>query len=217
MALYLVERDLSRVPPERLRLDQRDIASACLQLKGEGKRIRYISSAVLPADGKAVDLFGAGSAELVKEAHDHAAVPYSRITEVLDLTPGYLARGTSRSRHSLQRVRGGPLEAFRLKGAALGMTEGASSDLGRWLADGQRFFQMCLEALEEIHQLQARKQALEGENETLREELSRIRHHVHALETDRTEMVDALGDLSNRLGQTLDALLGRSKGRDLPK
>ncbi len=35
MALYVVERDVSSVGPERLRLDQRDVASACLQLKAQ--------------------------------------------------------------------------------------------------------------------------------------------------------------------------------------
>src|SRR5262245_1466906 len=88
IALFVVERDLSSVPPEQLRLDQREIASACSQVKSEGKRIRYISSASMPADGRAVDLFGADRAEQVKQAHVSADVPYSRIAEVLDLTPG---------------------------------------------------------------------------------------------------------------------------------
>jgi hypothetical protein len=216
MALFVVERDLSGVPPERLRLDQRDIASACLQLKAEGKRIRYISSAVMPADGRAVDLFGADSAELVKEAHVSAAVAYSRIAEVLDLTPGYLPRGTSRSRHSLQRGGGPPLEALQPRRAAPAMTEGPSSDLARWLSDGERFFGLCLETLEEIRGLQARKHTLEGENETLREEVSRIRQRLHALEADRAELVEAFGDLENRI-QALDVLLQRPKSGKLPR
>jgi hypothetical protein len=76
MVLFIVKRDLSGIPPERLRLDQREIASACLQVKVEGKRIRYISSAVMPVDGRAVDVFGADSVDLVKQAHQSAAVPY---------------------------------------------------------------------------------------------------------------------------------------------
>ena len=216
MALFVVERDLSGVPPERLRLDQRDIASACLQLKAEGKRIRYISSAVMPADGRAVDLFGADSAELIKEAHVSAAVAYSRIAEVLDLTPGYLPRGTSRSRHSLQRGGGPPLEALQPRRVAPAMTESGSSDLVRWLSDGQRFFGLCLETLEEIRGLQTRKHTLEGENETLREEVSRIRQRLHALEADRAELVGAFGDLATRI-QALDVLLQRPKSGELPR
>jgi hypothetical protein len=206
MALFVVERDLSGVPPERLRLDQRDIASACRQLKAEGRRIRYISSAVMPADGRAVDLFGADSAELVKEAHVSAAVAYSRIAEVLDLTPGYLPRGTSRSRHTLQRAGGASAEPLQQNRVGVAMTESASSGLARWLSEGQRFFGMCLEMLEEIHGLQARKQALEGENEALRDAVSRMRHRLHALEADRGELVEAFGDLAIRV-QALDALL----------
>ena len=216
MALFVVERDLSGVPPERLRLDQRDIASACLQLKAEGKRIRYISSAVMPADGRAVDLFGADSAELVKEAHVSAAVAYSRVAEVLDLTPGYLPRGTSRSRHSLQRGGGAPLEALQPRRVAPAMTEGASSDLMRWLSDGQRFFGLCLETLEEIRGLQARKHTLEGENETLREEVSRIRQRLHAAEADRAELVDAVGDLAKSV-QPQDPLHNRPNRGENPK
>jgi hypothetical protein len=216
MALFVVERDLSGVPPERLRLDQRDIASACLQLKAEGKRIRYISSAVMPADGRAVDLFGADSAELVKEAHVSAAVAYSRIAEVLDLTPGYLPRGTSRSRHSLKRDGGSPLEALPPGRVARAVSEGASSDLMRWLSDGQRFFSLCLETLDEIRGLQARKHTLEGENEALREEVSRIRQRLHAAEAVRAELVDAFGDLANRV-QALDVLLQKPKNGELPK
>ena len=65
MALYVVERDLSDVAPERFRLDQRDIASACIRLKAQGKRIRYISSVVVPGECRGLDLFGAESSDVV--------------------------------------------------------------------------------------------------------------------------------------------------------
>jgi hypothetical protein len=126
MALFVVERDLSSVPPERLRLDQREIASACSQLKSEGKRIRSISSADMPADGRAVDLFGADSAELGEQAHVSATARYSRIAEILDLTPGYLPHGTSRSRHSLQSTGAVSPEVLQPNGTAMTMTAGAA-------------------------------------------------------------------------------------------
>ena len=209
MALFVVERDISRVPPERLPLDQRDIATACLQLKAQGKRIRYISSAVIPVDGRAVDLFGADSADLIRQAHVSAAVLYSRIAEVLDLTPSYLHRGTSRSRHSLQRAIGGPNQVIQPKRPAALSAGSASPDLARWLTDGPRFLSMCQEAFEQARHLQARNATLESAEDTLREEVSRLRHRLHALETDRNEITVALNDLIDRLLPGIDRVLER--------
>ena len=103
---------------------------------------------------------------------------YSRIAEVLDLTPSYLHRGTSRSRHSLQRAVGGPNEVLQPNRPAGPSAGGASSDLAHWLTDGSRFFCMCLETVEQARHLQARNETLENENETLREEASRLRHRL---------------------------------------
>lgn len=209
MALFVVERDLSSVPPERLRLDQRDIATICLRLKAEGKRIRYISSAVMPVDGRAVDLFGADSADLVRQAHVSAAVPYSRITEVLDVTPSYLHRGTSRSRHSLQRAVGGLGDVLQRNRSEAPSAVGASADLARWLTDGPRFFAMCLEAVEQASHLLARNETLERESSTLREDLDRLRHCLHVLEADRDEVTVAINELIGRLLADIDRLLER--------
>lgn len=211
MALFVVERDLSSVPPEQLRVDQRDLASACLQLKAQGKRIRYISSAVMPADGRAVDVFGADTVDLVRQAHVSAAVQYSRITEILDLTPSYLHRGTSRSRRSLQRSVGAATDVVDAKGPAHAMTEHSAPELARWLADGQRFFSMCLETLEQSDHLQMRNQTLESENEMLREEVARLRHKVNTLEADRSEMVAAFNDLAGHVTQVVDHILQKSE------
>jgi hypothetical protein len=211
MALYVVERDLSSVAPERFRLDQRDVASVCIQLKAQGKRIRYISSAVVPADGRSLDLFGAESAEVVKEAHATAHVPYSRIIEILDLTPSFVHRGTSRSRRSLQRIAGMARDEGHAKGSTHTMTANVSPELARWLADGQRLFGVCLEALEGSERLQARNQTLESENEMLREEIARLRHNVDTLQADRSEMVAAFNDLAGHVTQVVDHILQKSE------
>jgi hypothetical protein len=211
MALYVVERDLSNVPPDQLRLDQRDVASACIQLKSQGKRIRYISSAVVPADGRALDLFGADSAEVVKEVHAAVGVQYSRIVEILDLTPSFLHRGTSRSRRSLQRAVGAAPDAGIPKGLPHTMTANSAPELARWLAEGQRFFGVCLETLEQSARLQARNQTLESENQMLREEVARLRHKVDVLQTDRSEMVAAFNDLAGHVTQVVDHILQKSE------
>jgi hypothetical protein len=138
MALYMVERDLGAVSPDQLRVDQHAVASACHQLNERGVRVRYINSAIVPTDGRGLDLFGAQSPETVKEVHAVAQVAYLRIIEILDLTPGFLQTTTSRSRQSLK------------KGADDTMTDSAPPELARWLADGQRFFSLCLELVEMV-------------------------------------------------------------------
>jgi DNA-binding transcriptional MerR regulator len=206
MALYVVERDLGNVAPEQLRRLQQDVASACRQLKAAGKRIRYISSAVVPADALAVDLFGSESVELVERAHAAAGVPFSRIVEILDLTPRSFARDISRSRRSLHGVGRSPAD----QGAPHAMTSN-SPELARWLADGQRLFGVCMETLENSERLQARNQTLESENEMLREELARLRHKVDMLQTDRSEMVAAFNDLAGHVTQVVDHILQKSE------
>jgi hypothetical protein len=211
MALYVVERDLNDVPPEQLRLDQRDVASACIQLKSQGKRIRYMSSAVVPADGRALDLFGAESDEVVKEAHAAAGVHYTRVVQILDLTPNFLQRGTSRPRRALQRAAAGADHTGSVKGAPHTMTANAAPELARWLVDGQRLFGVCLETLENFARLQS-------ENDMLREEVARLRHRVDVLQTDRAEMVAAFNDLAGHVTQVVDHIIQKSEdGGQEPK
>jgi hypothetical protein len=201
MALFVVERDLSNISPEQLRLDQRSVASACVALKAQGRRIRYISSAAVPSEASALDLFGSDDADLVRQAHVAAGVPYSRIIEMLDLTPSFLQRGTSRSRRSLQRATGRGAHLDHEKGTPHAMTENSSPELMRWLADGQRLFE----------QLQTRNQTLETENEMLREEVARLRHKADTLQGDRSEMIAAFNDLAGHVTQVIDHILQKSE------
>ena len=199
MALYMVERDLGTVSPDQFRLDQRAVASACSQLNDLGKRVRYINSAVVPTDGRALDLFGAQSPETVKEVHAVAQVAYLRIIEILDLTPGFLQTMTSRSRHSPK------------KGVDDTMIDSAPPELARWLADGQRFFSLCLELIEKSNRLEAKTSTLEAENEMLREEVARLRHKMDLLQTERSDMVAAFNDLAGHVTQVVDHILQKSE------
>jgi len=210
MALFVVERDLTNVSPEQFRLDQRDVASACIQLKALGKSVRYISSSVVPTDGRAMELFGADSAELIKEAHVSARVQYVRVVEILDLTPSFVRRETSRSRRSLRRV-GAGTEAAQPKGSAPIMSANSAPELARWLADGQRFFGMCLDTIEQLERLQARNHTLESENAMLREEVARLRQRMDVLQADRTEMVAAFNDLAGHVTQVVDRIIQKSE------
>lgn len=199
MGLYMVERNVSDISPDQLRRYQRALDSACSRLGDIGRRVRYINSAVVPADGRALDLFGANSAEAIKEIHAVAQVPYERIVEVLDLTPRFLSPSTSRSRHAAK------------KGIDDTMSDSAPPELVRWLADGQRFFSLCLEQLGRAEQLDAKARTLEAENEMLREEMARLRHKVDMLQTDRSEMVAAFNDLAGHVTQVVDHILQKSE------
>ena len=209
MALYLVERDLTDVPPDRLRLEQRDVASACVQLKALGKRIRYISSAVVPADGHCLDLFGAENPEVIEEAHGAAGVQYSRIVAVLDFTPDFIGRKTSSSRRSSRRTVSSTRTSHP-KGSTPTMASN-SQELAHWLAEGQRFFTLCVETLGNAEALTARSQALESENAMLREEVARLRQRADMLRTERSEMVAAFNDLAGHVTQVVDHILQKSE------
>jgi len=205
MALYVVERDLSNTPAEQFRLDQREVASACIRLKTQGKLVRYISSVLVPADGRALDLFGASSSELIEEANASAGVLYTRIVEILDLTPSFLSHGTSRPRRSLRRAGGVTTTTLDDgEGTEDNMASKPSSELTRWLLDGQRLFSLCLEALESSERLQS-------ENVMLREELARLRHRVDVLQAERSDMVAAFNDLAGHVTQVVDHILQKSE------
>jgi hypothetical protein len=216
MALYAVERDLRDVQSEQLRLDQRSVARACFQLKSQGKRIRYISSVVVPADARGIDLFGAATDELVKEALAAAAVSYLRIVEILDVTPSFVHGSTSRSRRSFQRGADGR-DVGQAKGLNQTMSGNSAPDLARWLSEGQRFFGVCLETLENADRLQSRSQTLENENELLREEIARLRHRVDTLQVERAEMVAAFNDLAGHVTQVVDDILLKSENGEESK
>lgn len=217
MALYVVERDLSRVAPEQVQFDQRDVASACLRLKAQGKRIRHLSSAVVPAEARALDMFGAESIDVVKEAHAAAGVSYARISEILDLTPSFVHGTISRSRRAFQLNARTVAEDTRAKRTTDTMTEHPSSDLARWLADGQRLFAVCLETLENSERLQSRNHTLEGESAMLRDEVARLRHRVDVLEADRAEMVAAFNALAGHVTQVVDHILQKSEDGEIDK
>jgi hypothetical protein len=217
MGLYLVERDLRHISVEQLRLDQKQVAFACAQLKTQGKNVRYISSAAMPADARVLDLFGAAGPELIQEAHAFAGVLYVRIVEILDLTPNFLPRSTSWARRSLRQGAGFAAIRDDRERTSDAMTVNSSSELARWLGEGQRLFRMCLDVLESSERLQVRNETLESENSMLREEVTRLRHRVEGLQADRSEMVAAFNDLAGHVTQVVDHILLRSEDGESDK
>ena len=63
MPLFAVERDLSQVSPEHFRSNLPGLVAACVRLQSVGKKVRYISTAVFPAEARGLCLFGAEELE----------------------------------------------------------------------------------------------------------------------------------------------------------
>jgi Protein of unknown function (DUF4242) len=85
--VYLVERDLPNIEMEDLADAQKRAILSGKELTAQGKNVRYIRSMFVPGEGKCMCLFEATNPEHVREANERAQIPYTRIVEVMDLTP----------------------------------------------------------------------------------------------------------------------------------
>ena len=110
MALYWVERYFGHRSFEQLGHHQEELMAACAQLRREGKKIRYISSILLPTERRGLDVFGSNEPDVVKAVNDLAHMPCTRILPILDMPLGSIEHGmpypTPRRRHA---VRAGPV------------------------------------------------------------------------------------------------------------
>ena len=88
MAVYMVERELPGITNEQLAGAQRAAISSAQQSTTSGTPVRYIRSTFVPGESRCMCLFDAGSADAVKRVNEAAELPFSRIVEALDLTPG---------------------------------------------------------------------------------------------------------------------------------
>lgn len=87
MAVYMVDRDLPGISMEDLAAAQQRAISTAEQFRSEGKDVSYIRSTFVPGEAHCMCLFDSTDADLVAELNDVAQIPYTRITEALDLTP----------------------------------------------------------------------------------------------------------------------------------
>ncbi len=211
MPLFAVERDLSRVPPERFRADLRSLVVACERLQGLGKKVRYISSAVFPAEARGLCLFGAEEPQWIREVNDAARLPYSRIFAVLDLTPNGVPRDLSRGR---------PPQGARVDGAsaleAASSTPGGarvSEELARWSDEGRQLLHLLGGWLEDAGRLRGETVALEKERATLTEHVRRLEEESDGLRAQRDDLLEAVQTLAGQMTRTADEILYRFGGR----
>lgn len=87
MTVYMVDRDLPGITLEALGAAQAAAISTAEQFRQNGREVRYIRSTFVPGESHCMCLFEATSAQEVTDLNDEAGLPYTRVTEALDLTP----------------------------------------------------------------------------------------------------------------------------------
>jgi hypothetical protein len=87
MTVYMVDRDLPGITMEQLADAQRRAIEYSAKFQAQGNNIRYIRSTFVPGESHCMCLFEAGNPQTVADLNDEAQIPYTRITEALDLTP----------------------------------------------------------------------------------------------------------------------------------
>jgi len=87
MAVYLVDRDLPGVSLDTLAQAQRAAIDTAETFRRRGRDVHYIRSTFVPAESHCMCLFEAATAQDVADLNDEANIPYTRVTEALDLTP----------------------------------------------------------------------------------------------------------------------------------
>ena len=87
MAVYMVDRELPGITLEQLAGAQKAAIETCERFKANGKSVRYIRSTFVLEDSHCMCLFEADGADLVRSVNDEANIPYTKVSEALDLTP----------------------------------------------------------------------------------------------------------------------------------
>ena len=80
MQTYLVEHYRPGLDAEALRQAARVVRAAAGALAGEGERVRYLHTTVVPADEAFLAVIEAASEDVVREAYLRAGTAFDRIT-----------------------------------------------------------------------------------------------------------------------------------------
>jgi len=88
MAVYMVERELPGISNEGLAGAQKAAISSSQKSTSNGTPVRYIRSTFVPGEARCMCLFEAQSTDAVRDVNESAGLPFTRIIEAMDLTPG---------------------------------------------------------------------------------------------------------------------------------
>ena len=87
MPTYLVERELPGITVDQFAAAQRAALEAARRFTAEGLPVRYIRSTFVPSEARSMCLFEAPDSDHVRKVNEAAQIPFTRVTEALDLMP----------------------------------------------------------------------------------------------------------------------------------
>lgn len=87
MPTYAVQRSLPGITMEQLGAAQKAAIETSERISKEGTPVRYIRSNFYPQDARCTCLFEASDAAAVERVNREAAIPFTKVEEVLDLLP----------------------------------------------------------------------------------------------------------------------------------
>jgi hypothetical protein len=87
MPYFVVKRDLPGVTPQMLQSAGLRAKTCCAEMTGEGEPVRWVRSFFLPENAQTHCYFEASSKGAVEEANQRAKIPFTQITEVVEMTP----------------------------------------------------------------------------------------------------------------------------------
>lgn len=87
MAVYVVKRDLPGITPEALQSAGMRAKTCCSEMTQEGEPVRWIRSFFLPETAETHCYFEAPSKSAVEEVNNRARIPFTQITEAMEMTP----------------------------------------------------------------------------------------------------------------------------------
>ena len=97
--MYLVEHYRPGHTVDELQRWAEQVRDSAARLKREGKAVRYVRSAIVPADEALLSVLEAANEELVRETYARVGIPFERLSVVLsEGEPGWGVPATNEER-----------------------------------------------------------------------------------------------------------------------
>ncbi len=87
MAVYMVERVPMEMSLEQLDSIQRTAVEMSRRFTDDGRPVQYLRSVYIPGESHWFSLFESSSVLFVQDVNEAAQIPFTRIVQVIDLTP----------------------------------------------------------------------------------------------------------------------------------
>ncbi len=89
------------------------------------------------------------------------------------------------------------------------MGPGPADDVLRWVQEGEHLFGHVLQALHRYQEVEAKAEALEGENHRMREEMQAIREELRQLRAERIEAAETMKAIAEHVTRLATVALQR--------